>query len=391
MMCFVRDNKTSSKEGAFSLTLDVGAGFIFHGGTEIGGVYSKTEVGDWEKNNTLRNTISFNSSQGSYEGAYFKNPGEKAIIDEEYYNTIGGDKLVRPKLTSVGFLNLAASSILPLPKGAALPQLASAYEMFDANKKYISDKPLTQSNSFRKVRDKRTQIITSLKAEEAERVGLDKYIYSYRENQFFSNGGCMIRDKINRYYRDNDLEQYRKRHHFSEIDVLEGDGKRYVYGLPVYSIEQKDVSFSLGEIQAVNKEKQLATYAAGIQNSVDNSSGRDGFFQRETVPAFAHSFLLSAILSPDYVDVTGDGISDDDIGSSVKFNYSRVNKETDMDNMWVNQKWRTPIEGDLAKRNFGICIQLNQKTWLPHLLFQTKQLNIEGEMANRYSMKMEEA
>ncbi|WP_315823152.1 hypothetical protein [Paraflavitalea speifideaquila] len=41
-------------------------------------------------------------------------------------------------------------------------------------------------------------------------------------------------------------------------------------------------------------------------------------------PAYAHSFLLSGLLSPDYVDVTGNGITEDDLGGAVKFNYTKI-------------------------------------------------------------------
>ncbi|WP_431212115.1 hypothetical protein ACQ86N_41215 [Puia sp. P3] len=67
----------------------------------------------------------------------------------------------------------------------------------------------------------------------------------------------------------------------------------------------------------------MTTYSSD-QNSVRNNSGKDGYYSRQELPAYAHSFLLTGILSPDYVDVTGDGISDDDLGDAVKFNYSKT-------------------------------------------------------------------
>lgn len=42
------------------------------------------------------------------------------------------------------------------------------------------------------------------------------------------------------------------------------------------------------------------------------------------MPAYAHSYLLTAIVSPDYVDVTGDGLSDDDYGNYTKFEYEKA-------------------------------------------------------------------
>ena len=46
--------------------------------------------------------------------------------------------------------------------------------------------------------------------------------------------------------------------------------------------------------------------------------GRDNYFNKELIPAYAHSYLLTSILSNDYVDITGDGITDDDLGDAIK-------------------------------------------------------------------------
>lgn len=336
-MGFVRDNFTKSREGSMSLSFDAGGGNLFHGGTELGGVYSVTEVGDWVKSNALRNTIKFNETDSNYQSFYFKNPGEKAIIDEDYYNTVGSDLLIRPKLMSTN---------LPLPIAA------SKFESFDTTKKFFADLNLTSANTVKRKRDKRTQIITYLTAQEADKVSLDK-IYSFTENEF-KPGTCadpqmFYKTPISRY-NQGDKQYYRKAHHISEIDVLEGDGKRYIYGIPAYTILQKEVTFSLDAWQG-NPSTQTASYNSS-QNSIKNKSGRDGFYQSDELPAYAHSFLLTAILSPDYVDKSGDGISDDDLGTAVKFNYTRVNKVGS--NSWYTQKWRTPIEDSTAHYNQGL-------------------------------------
>ncbi|RZL66700.1 MAG: hypothetical protein EOO93_05195 [Pedobacter sp.] len=67
-------------------------------------------------------------------------------------------------------------------------------------------------------------------------------------------------------------------------------------------------------------------------------------------PAFAHSFLLSGLLSPDYVDVTSDGITEDDMGTAIKFNYTRVKQN----GQWAAHKWRTPLAATgIANFNAG--------------------------------------
>jgi hypothetical protein len=123
--------------------------------------------------------------------------------------------------------------------------------------------------------------------------------------------------------RENRVNSFRKGNHISEIDVLNPDGRRYVYGIPVYNIEQKEVSFSVDRGNAKNNLSGMTTYSAQ-ENSTQNNSGKQGFYSRQEIPAYAHSFLLTGILSPDYVDVTGNGVSDDDQGDAVKFNYSKT-------------------------------------------------------------------
>jgi len=123
--------------------------------------------------------------------------------------------------------------------------------------------------------------------------------------------------------KEKRINSFRKENHISEISVLNSDGRRYVYGIPVYNFKQREATFSIGYFQG-NKQTGLAGYKHNSDNTAGNQSGKEWYFHKEEVPAYAHSFLLSGILSPDYVDLTGNGISDDDPGDAVKFTYSKV-------------------------------------------------------------------
>jgi hypothetical protein len=145
--------------------------------------------------------------------------------------------------------------------------------------------------------------------------------------------------------QENRVNSFRKPNHISEIDVLNADGRRYVYGIPVYNLNQQEVSFNVNaDSGTINTG--LTAYTA--QNtSTSNPEGKDGYYSRESIPAYAHSFLLTGILSPDYVDLTGDGISDDDLGEAIKFNYS---KTAGIANPFG---WRAPYVTDSATYNEG--------------------------------------
>ncbi|MDF1675976.1 MAG: hypothetical protein P1U44_09700 [Vicingaceae bacterium] len=108
-------------------------------------------------------------------------------------------------------------------------------------------------------------------------------------------------------------------HHIGEISVVNPDGNRYVYDLPAYNISHQDVTFSVGGSGVTSG--RLKKYSENVDNSSSNSEGLMNLFSKTEMPAYAHSYLLTAVLSPDYVDLTGNGPTEDDLGYWVKFNY----------------------------------------------------------------------
>src|SRR5579862_1407501 len=86
----------------------------------------------------------------------------------------------------------------------------------------------------------------------------------------------------------------------------------------------------------------------------------------EQLPAYAHSFLLTGILSPDYVDVTGDGISDDDIGDAVKFSYS---KTAGIGNPFG---WRAPYA--TGKATYSEGLRTDNRDDKGHYIYGAKEL-----------------
>lgn len=138
-----------------------------------------------------------------------------------------------------------------------------------------------------------------------------------------------------------------KSHHVSKMIITNEDGTRYVYGLPVYNISSYEVTFNVG--QNLDGSGSITTYSGnrvkydGDQASIDNESGIDHFFSRRYTPAHASSYLLTEILSSDYVDITGDGPSPDDLGNYVEYTYGVQNSETGLYEPDIPElKWRTP-------------------------------------------------
>ena len=164
---------------------------------------------------------------------------------------------------------------------------------------------------------------------------------------------------------ENRVNNFRQPNHISEIDVLNPDGRKYVYGIPVYNLSQKEVSFAVNADSGTLKTG-LTAYQDTVDNTTRNNNGKDGYFSKTETPAYAHSFLLTGILSPDYVDVTGDGISDDDIGDAVKFNYTKV---AGIANPFG---WRAPYITDSA--NYSEGFRSYDRDDRAHYVYGTKEL-----------------
>lgn len=191
--------------------------------------------------------------------------------------------------------------------------------------------PLPNSPLKRNVRRIKNQPLSILTAKEASKFGLDTFIHYY---DFYESKHARAR-----------TGGPRREHHISEITVLQpGEtSTRYVFGLPTYNLKQEEVSFSVNKSKA-NCSSGLVEYEPGIDNTTSNRLGREEYFNKTEIPPYADSYLLTAILSDDYVDRTGNGPSPDDFGDYVKFTFYKLDEP---------YKWRIPYPKDSANYNPG--------------------------------------
>jgi PA14 domain len=355
---FMRDPSVITKDDANSLGLNLGFGNTIHGSVDFSYASAPTEVGAWKANNAAAGVFKFRENEGSSQAVYFKNPGEKTIPDADFQETIGGENLVRFKMANIA---------------SGTPLLTPNLIKYDAGLNNVGERQLTEANVKRTKRDKRTQVINFLTGEEAKRIGFDKkiYIYDTDSTKVIFSSGCNKAgiDSINRTDIENEgplnmpnyaqTDSYRKSHHISEIDVLGTDGRKYVYGLPVYNTVQKDVSFA---IENGNTTTGKSSYTPGVDDETGNTKGRDWFVQQEETPAYTHSYLLTELVSPNYVDVTGNGVTEDDMGDVVKFNYSKFNE---------GFKWRTPTGSASATYSEGL--KTDQKDDKAHYVYGERE------------------
>ncbi|MEP6748959.1 MAG: hypothetical protein ABJB86_14605, partial [Bacteroidota bacterium] len=326
------DHDASNTSVSASLGFEVGAGAGFKIGGDLQASLSKTITTKWktgnkvlfEDNNSYDAYGNFTGagdvSDASYEPVYFKRVGEQVPVDGSIYDKVKGNIPVRVK-TKGSLVGPSARNIL-----TANDNTETAIDQ-----KIARDKREVRNNTF-----------SYLTNDQVKTGGLDKITADY----YLSAAG--FKPFLNRCTANSieaTQQPYRKGHHIGEITITDESGGRKIYGIPAYNTYQEDVSFSIGQNNnAEDKKRGLVNYASA-DASINNKNGLDHFYSKEIIPGYAHSFLLSGILSSDYVDIKGDGITDDDLGSAIKFNYWR---KTD------KFQWRTPYAAGKANYNEGL-------------------------------------
>jgi hypothetical protein len=346
-MGYVRDNLTVSEDASAGVGIEVGPSSHYGGNVNL--VKTPSYIGDWQLGNTLREVMSFKTVADVHQSVYFKNPGETSLIGNDQFNKIGGVDLVSFQLGGPSFSPVIEPVLQHYNNDGTLMKDANTGSTVATN---IVSTPAPAN------REKRTQVVTFLTGDEASRVGLDTTINSYDNQTYLEqvspadnpnsniNNQTVFKLFYNKFSRN---KNYRLAHHISQINVTETNGKRYVYGIPVYNTIQQDFTFSVDNTQnnyspdydkVVVSNNNWMSSDPGLNPLLSATSGQsspNGYVQVTSTPAYAHSFLLTGLLSPDYVDVKGDGITEDDLGDAVKFNYTRI---TNTDG--TGHKWRTP-------------------------------------------------
>ncbi len=242
------------------------------------------------------------------------------VLSEPYYFKFLGDMPFDTELEDIRekFLGNRAVRIKLNAVGAALKEIQSetyTYEPFGIGSmsRDFSESPYPK----REKRVKRKSMISQLSAAEVETAGLTGW-----------------------------KNPYSKDHHIAEISVTQENGSRYIYGRPAYNISQKEMNFnvSTGSENTVAKTDGKIYYDASTASTA-NSKGLNNYFSSKTIPPYAHSYLITGVLSADYVDSDGiRGPSPGDYGNYTAFQYDAP----------YSYKWRTPYGQDTAFYNEGV-------------------------------------
>ncbi len=231
--------------------------------------------------------------------------------------------------------------------------------LFDKKKSPNIGEAFLGSSNKRIERRKRSNQFTFITAGEADKkyslMPIQSHIknsFSIKTNESSEDKTLSRKDQTFSYNVSSPLieriSKERKSNHITEIRVTDNSGARYHYGIPVYNNYQEEVTFAVKTDNQVRKDiksKNLVSYQ-DTEATDGNTSGLDHSFNKVITPAYATSYLLTCILSSDYVDSDDvQGPSDGDLGNYTKFNYVRTSKEF---------QWRTPYQEGMASFTDGI-------------------------------------
>jgi hypothetical protein len=156
-------------------------------------------------------------------------------------------------------------------------------------------------------------------------------------NQELINGSTTLLDDFKVFYKDLngslvalDRSKFPK-HHIAGFVILDEQGNRYTYGLPVYNMIHEEYSFT------TNIANGLFTSSGNTSLPNYDISGTKKYFKKTEIPPYAISYLLTSVQGPSYLDRTGNGVSPDDMGYWVKFNYMKFTTEN------TRYNWRDPF------------------------------------------------
>jgi hypothetical protein len=310
----IHDPASSDKPATqFRTGFELGTGTKLKFGGDIGFSLSWSESHSWRHNDD----IGFSRMLTEYGiGAQKNNPNIDPFYEPAYFKVLGengsNDEQFKPN-----------------------EELNQAFNLNVIDGDISSLNVKSSENYKRKKRDIRGQLVSALTADQSN------FCLNSDIHKMVNEGTSSYLETINRN------NGYRKASHNSEISITKEDGSKFVYGIPAYNITQEEYQFTNAKEPDEILEPTRFCEQGEVQYSTNFSTFRGIDHHKEVIktPAYAHSYLLTAVLSPDYQDVDGNGPTENDLGSYTKINYSLKNS---------NYKWRIPFRYMKASLNEGL-------------------------------------
>ncbi|MBQ4820657.1 hypothetical protein [Aquimarina sp. MMG016] len=306
----INDPLVQDESKSFSLGVEVEAASSFHAGVNFTKAPTETRTGVWDTKalnyfKQEREDIQEAGKSIDYEPVFFKYIGEPGVDqDQELFDDLGGYAPI-----TLGISGSDKSFNKSAENAFVKKQYVNGevnYSRLDFNSKFQ-----------RTHRKRRNQTVQKISAEDLK--------HFYKKD-----------------YYEQRINSKAKPHHTGEIRVLKSDGATYVFGETAYNLDKQEVTFATNSTD-FDCATGIVTYNSG-ENTSSNESGIDHFYNKVKTPEYAHTYLLSSVLSTDYEDLTGDGPTDDDLGGYTEFDYTKIEDI---------YKWRVPFGENEASYNVG--------------------------------------
>lgn len=122
-----------------------------------------------------------------------------------------------------------------------------------------------------------------------------------------------------------------------EIVTFNESGNKYVYGLPVYARNEKQMQYDLDGVSSLAIQNNYLAV-----KDISNPKVKVG---EERKSPYATNYLLTEITTPDYIDRNLNGPDDNDFGGYTKFSYDRAYGDADKTSGTDWYHWRIPYNG----------------------------------------------
>lgn len=315
---------------------EIGFGNTVHGGVSISSTSSISRTGRWKNNNNVLTYFDENAAdvkKVGYEPVAYKMVGSMSIDPDQsiYTDKLHGDRALRTVIGG-GFKN---------------GYTARSFQVNDKFSKPI-DGPIKREKRF--IRTQVTQKVTKSEAK------YDPFI-AYRGKDTF------VKD-----------------HHTAGIKVLKADGSTYIYGLTAYNNKKVEATFD-NSANSYSNRTGIAQFNSSFDsngnldlkgNHIDGDYASDKYLNRITTGGYAHSYLITSVLSSDYEDVDNNGPSVNDLGSYTKFDYNDPIKD---------YKWRVPFEKKTVTHNNGLFSKKNDQKG--NYLYGTKEITYLNKIVTK--------
>lgn len=307
------DSQATDESSMDTWGADFGFGAYFHGGVTKFDQETKNVTRKWIGENDFLAKGDFqdwDTKNANNQHVYFRKVGETGSMDAGFSSQVKDVQAV-----GVNVNGTRAEAYFRTATGtSAVPELKN------------------------KSRRMNSTAISYLTAFEATQGGLDKEIRNYTPA---SPTGTLPASPG--YTKLSRVDGSHKIMHISEMDVTDESGKRMVYGIPTYNTRQEEYTFAVGtgNTPAV-KTNRVDMPSSMINSPQTNVVGTDSYYHKEIKAPYATGYLLTAVLSPDYVDKTGNGVTDDDMGTAIQFHYSKLG---------YNYRWRTPYSSSTLNKS----------------------------------------